>query len=183
MAKNLRHPDSALSMTDPRTDNLIDECKRQEESCLYTSTALFEWLKHLRYWKVFFIVAPIIFAALATALPNIFSGTGWIAAICVMLAGIATAVYKALRLDVSLDLIAKAANQYKALQDRFRQARTLLAPGDYDKFNKEFLDRMQQMDAVRAITTPPPESYFDKAQAKIKSGDYDFTVDLNDPKN
>jgi hypothetical protein len=39
------------------------------------------------------------------------------------------------------------------------------------------------MDAVRAITTPPPESYFDKAQAKIKSGDYDFTVDLNDPKN
>ena len=42
---------------------------------------------------------------------------------------------------------------------------------------------MQQMDAVRAITTPPPESYFDKAQAKIKSGDYDFTVDLNDPKN
>jgi hypothetical protein len=84
---------------------------------------------------------------------------------------------------VSLDLIAKAANQYKALQDRFRQARTLLAAGDYDKFNKEFLDRMQQMDAVRAITTPPPESYFDKAQAKIKSGDYDFTVDLNDPKN
>ena len=33
--------------------------------------------------------------------------------------------------DVSLELIAKAANQYKALQDRFRQARTLLAVGDY----------------------------------------------------
>jgi hypothetical protein len=156
-------------MTDPRTDNLIDECKRQEESCLYTSTALFELLKHLRYWKVFFIVAPIIFAALATALPNIFSGTGWIAAICVMLAGIATAVYKALRLDVSLDLIAKAANQYKALQDRFRQARTLLAAGDYDKFNKEFLDRMQQMDAVRAITTPHLKVTLTRRRLKLKA--------------
>jgi hypothetical protein len=170
-------------MTDPRTENLIDECKRQEESCLYTSTALFEWLKHLRYWKVFFIVAPIMFAALATALPNIASRTGWLTVICTMLAGIATAVYKALRLDVSLDLIAKSANQYKALQDRFRQARTLFALGDYDKFNKEFLDRMQQMDAVRAITIPPPESFFDKAQAKIKGGDYDFTADLQKPNN
>src|SRR5260370_38296514 len=99
MAKNLRHPDFELSMTDPRTDNLIDECKRQEESCLYTSTALFEWLKHLRYWKEFFIVAPIIFAELATALPNIFSVTGCISAICAMLPVMATAASNALPLD------------------------------------------------------------------------------------
>src|SRR5260370_42628614 len=101
MAKNLWVPDSANGMTDTRTDNLIDECKRQEESCLYTSTALFEWLKHLRYWKAFFIGATILFAALASALPNIFSGTGWIAALCAMLPGMATAVYNALRLDGS----------------------------------------------------------------------------------
>ncbi len=28
------------------------ECERQEESCLYTSTALFEWLKDLRVWRL-----------------------------------------------------------------------------------------------------------------------------------
>ena len=49
--------------------SLIDECKRQEESCLYTSTALFEWVKHLRRWKLFFVVAPIVLAGIATGLP------------------------------------------------------------------------------------------------------------------
>jgi hypothetical protein len=95
MAKNLRAPDSANGMIDTRTQNLIDECKRQEESCLYTSTALFEWLKHLRCWKLFFVVAPIVLAAVAAALPNLSSGLGWLAAICALIAGIATAVYKA----------------------------------------------------------------------------------------
>lgn len=88
-----------------------------------------------------------------------------------------TAVYKALRLDISLDLTSKTANQYKALQDRFRQARTIFALGEFDKFNKEFQERMNQMDTLRSATTPPPERFFKKAQAKVKSGDYDFTVD------
>ena len=33
---------------DERTENLINECKRQEESCLYTSAAFFEWLNQVR---------------------------------------------------------------------------------------------------------------------------------------
>lgn len=89
---------------DERTDSLVDECKRQEESCLYTSTALFEWVKFLRVWKIFFVVAPIVLAALATALPVETSrGFGWLAGACTVLAGIATAVYKALDLDVSVE--------------------------------------------------------------------------------
>ena len=59
MAENLRTPDSADCVMDDRTLNLIDECKRQEESCLYTSTTLFEWLKCMRVLKVIFVVAPI----------------------------------------------------------------------------------------------------------------------------
>jgi hypothetical protein len=51
---------------DERTQNLIDECRRMEESCLYTSTTLFEWLKRLRLWKTVFVVAPIIFGGVAT---------------------------------------------------------------------------------------------------------------------
>ena len=183
MAKNLRAPDSANGMIDTRTQNLIDECKRQEESCLYTSTALFEWLKHLRCWKLFFVVAPIVLAAVAAALPNLSSGLGWLAAICALIAGIATAVYKALHLDVSLDLISKTANQFKILQDRFRQARTVSALGAFDEFNKEFQARKQQMDTLRSASLPPPEFFFKKAQTKVKSGDYDFTADLQKPKS
>lgn len=178
MAKNLRVSGPANDMTDPRTQNLIDECDRQEESCLYTSTALFEWLKHLRYWKLFFVIAPIVLAAVAAALPNLSSGLAWLTVICTLVAGVATAVYKALHLDVSLDLISRTANQYKILQDRFRQARTVSALGTFDEFNKEFQARMQQMDAIRSASLPPPECFFKKAQRKIQSGDYDFTADI-----
>src|SRR6516165_6970244 len=119
MAKNLRVPDSANGLMDTRTQNLIQECKRQEESCLYSSTALFEWLKHLRFWKLFFVIAPIVLAAVATTLPKLDSDLGWLAVTCTMLACIAIAVYKALHLDVSLDLISRNANHFKILQDRF----------------------------------------------------------------
>src|ERR1017187_6708087 len=66
MAEDLRHPDSQDNLMDERTQNLIEECRRQEESCLYTSTALFKWLKPLRRRKVFLVVAPIILGGLAT---------------------------------------------------------------------------------------------------------------------
>ena len=65
-------------MSDDRTRNVIDESKRQEESCLYTSTSLFEWLKYLRVWKTSFVVAPIVLGGLATGpwLPIVTSSNG-----------------------------------------------------------------------------------------------------------
>ena len=160
---------------DTLTESLVEECKRQEESCLYTSTALFEWLKFLRCWKIFFVVFPIVLAALATALPTA-TGT-WrsgLAVACTALAGLAMAIYKALDLDVNLELIAKQANQFKVLQDRFRQAWRVGALGDAGKFHAEFHSRMEQMDAMRSSSVPPPERFFKRAQAKVQSGDYNF---------
>jgi len=115
---------------DERTQNLIDECKRLEESCLYTSTTLFEWLKRLRLWKGVFVVAPIVLGAVA-AWPILKQQTGyeWLTGVCALLAGIAPAVYKALDFDVSLDTVAKHAHQAKILQDRFRQAWRVTALG------------------------------------------------------
>lgn len=168
---------------DERTQSLIEECKRQEESCLYTSTALFEWLKSLRAWKTFFVVAPIVLAAVATGLPaDVRPGLEWLIGACTLLAGIATAVYKALDLDVSLDVISKHANQFKVLQDRFRQAWRVSALGDFDEFKRQFDSRMEQMDALRSSSLPPPERFFKKARAKIKAGDYDFHADLKNTK-
>lgn len=159
--------------------NLIDECKRQEESCLYTSTSFFEWLKSLRKWRVFFVVAPIILGALATwQLLIKETGYEWITATCALLAGIIPAVYKALNFDVSLDVIATHAHQFKILQDRFRQAWSVTALGSADNFKKEFNDLMARMDALRSSSLTTPERFFKNAQKKIMAGHYQFAVDL-----
>jgi hypothetical protein len=72
------------------TQNLIDECRRQEESCLYTSTALFEWLKRLRLRKVALVVGPIILGGLATwPLLAKQDEYKWVTGVCALLAGFA----------------------------------------------------------------------------------------------
>ena len=129
--------------------------------------------------RVFFVVAPIILGAVATwSLLTKQSGYEWITGTCALLAGLAPAVYKALDFDVSLDVIAKHAHQFKILQGRFRQAWrvTALAPGD--AFEREFSGLMERLDAARSSSLTAPERFFRKAQAKIRSGHYDFTVDL-----
>ena len=164
---------------DEGIQNLIDECMRQEESCLNTSTSFFEWLKSLRKWRVVFVVAPIILGALATwSLLIKETGYEWITATCALLAGIIPAVYKALNFDVSLDVIATHAHQFKILQDRFRQAWSVTALGSADHFKKEFNDLMARMDALRSSSLTAPERFFKKAQKKIKAGHYEFAVDL-----
>lgn len=157
---------------------MIKECRRQEESCLYTSTALFEWLKHLRFWRVVFVVAPIVLGAIATwPLLRGERGLEWVTGICAMLAGLAPAVYKALNFDMSLEAVAGHAHQFKVLQDRFRQAWAVVAFGADDEFKAVFDSLMDRMDAARAASVTPPERFFVKAQSKIKSGDYTFTID------
>jgi len=169
-------------MTDERTQNMVDECKRQEESCLYTSTILFEWLKSLRLWRAAFVVAPIVLGSLATSsLLKQRADAAPIAGICAMLAGLATAVYKALGLDVSLDTVTKHAHQFKVLQDHFRQAWRVTALGPFDDFKTEFTSLMERMDAARAASLTAPERFFKKAQTKIGKGHYEFAVDAKAP--
>ena len=127
---------------------------------------------------IFFVVSPIVLTAMATVLPaEADTGPGWFAAAFTVLAGMATAIYKALDLDVSLDLIAKQANQFKVLQDRFRQAWRVGALDDPAKFQAEFDTRMGQMDALRSSSLPPPERFFKRALAKVQSGDYRIDTD------
>ena len=164
---------------DELTQHLIEECKRQEESCLYTSTTLFEWLKSLRQWKVAFVVAPIILGGLATwPLLAQQPDFAWVTGACALLAGIAPAVYKALDFDVSLDVVAKHAHEYKTLQDRFRNAWRVTALAPADTFNSEFSKLIERMDGARSSSLTAPERFFKKAQAKIQSGHYDFGVDV-----
>jgi hypothetical protein len=163
---------------DERTQSLIAECQRQEESGLYTSTTLFEWLKELRWWRVVFVGLPIILGGMATwPLLMRQPDMEWLTGVCALLAGVMPAIYKALDLDVSLSTLAKHAGEFKILQDRFRQAWRVTALGGYDAFKTEFDTLMQRMDAAREASLTPPERFFKRAQKKIDSGDYRFSVD------
>lgn len=164
---------------DARLQEIIDECKRQEDSCLYTSTALYEWLKTVRIWRVVFIVVPIIAGAFASARILLRDPTyDWIVAVSAMLAGLFPAIFKALELDISLKTIADSAHRFKVLQDRFRQAARIKANGPMEELEDEFQTLMNRMDDARSSSPPVPEGYFKKAQRKISKGAYDFDVDL-----
>jgi len=166
---------------DDRTAALVAECKRQEEACLYTSTTLYEWLKSLRWWRIGFVVLPIVLSAVATwKLLEKQPGYEWITGTCALLAGLVPAVYKALRFDVSLDGLGKTAAQFKTLQDRFRQAAKITALSSLDQLERDFAKLMEELDLARAASLTPPERFFRRAQKKIDAGDYDFSVDAKD---
>lgn len=163
---------------DEHTATLIAECKRQEESCLYTSTTLFEWLKSLRWWRVAFVVVPILLGGLATwPLLAKQPGYEWLTGVCALLAGLVPAIYKALHFDVSLDTLAKHAHEFKILQDRFRQAASITVLSGFDELKTEFTKLMDRMDAARASSLTAPERFFSRAQKKIADGHYKFTID------
>src|SRR5260370_12791103 len=52
-------------MADRRSE-LVSECNRQSETCVYRSTALFIWLRCLRIFRVLFVVLPIVLGAVAS---------------------------------------------------------------------------------------------------------------------
>jgi hypothetical protein len=161
---------------------LVKECKRQEESCLYTSTSLYIWLREARRWRVLFIVTPIIFGAIASwsVLQQPDNAWAiWITAAAGLIAGVFPAVREALDLDLHVDEISRIASQFKNLQDRFRIAADTGPDKAHEVFEAEVRDLMERLDEARKASVTPPERCFKKAQEKIKAGHYDFSVDEN----
>src|SRR5947209_10480170 len=104
---------------------LAMECKRLSESCLYTSTSLFIWLRFTRYVKLAFIVAPLVLGSLASwklLTGYNLEGVKVFTALCAFLAGLLPSIYSALKFDDHLDQSKHLAGEFKNLQDRFRQA-------------------------------------------------------------
>lgn len=165
---------------DKRAIELIAECKRQEESCLYTSTTLYIWLRQARTARRVFVVAPVVLGALATwsvlSQPDA-EALKWLTASFALLAGLFPAVYEALNLDTQIDEIARQAARFKNLQDRFRQVGNVMSLGTYDKFQGAFDELMGRMDDARSMSITPPERCFRAAQKKVGAGDYRFNSD------
>jgi len=166
-----------------RTKEIVTECRRQEESCLYTSTALFQWVKEVKLYRMLFITAPIVLGSVASA--RIFlkdPDYDWMIAICSLLAGLFPAIFKALDLDVSIKAISDSATRFKNLQDRFRQAACIGPTGKLDDLEADFKQLMERMEDARQANLAIPNRHFEAAQGIVKKGSYDFSVDaLTDP--
>jgi hypothetical protein len=163
---------------------LIDECRRQEESCRYTAASLYVWQKHARLWKVAFIVAPIILGGIAGSqiLGLMESGAGQIVGLfCGLLAGFFPAIYAALDMGMQVNEIGRAAAEFTSLRDRFRQLANVTSKSPFNEFQAAFEILMDRKDAVRGNAPAAPEWCFRKAQKKIDKGDYTFAVDEVSP--
>lgn len=163
-----------------KTAQLIQECKRQSESCLYTSTALFIWLRTLRGLKVFFIIAPLTLGSIASGrlLLGNFDNAKIVAAICAFFAGILPSIYSALKYDDRLKECASLASEFKNLQDGFRVAALVYSEKSFEEFEARFCELVQRLEKARSVSFTAPEWCFKMAQRKIKGGDYHFDVDI-----
>src|SRR5690606_26055538 len=113
-----------------KAEAVAEEALRQSESALYTSTALYIWLRRARIWNRVFVVTPVIMGSASGLLffkdpANLF----W-ASLLAILTGLVPAIRDALRLDIHLDQIKSLASEYKGLQDAFRQLALITAPND-----------------------------------------------------
>jgi hypothetical protein len=157
---------------------IVQEARRQEESCLYTSTTHYEWLRQVRRQNTIFIVAPIILGALAGFSVLKDAAPDWVVALLAFLASLFPALANALKIQTSVNEITASAAAYKSLQDRFRQLATIGILTDVDAAETELRELMDRMDVARSTSITAPEKYFKKAQEKIAQGHYEFAVDL-----
>ncbi len=166
---------------DKTMEQLIQECRRQSEGCLYTSTSLFIWLRTLRYLKVCFIVAPLILGSLASGKLLLSFGaesTKVFAAVCAFLAGLLPSIYAALKYEERLKECITLSAEFKNLQDRFRQAALVASAKPFTEFEAQFNKLMTRLEAARNSSFTAPEWCFKAAQRKVKSGDYHYDIDI-----
>ena len=167
-------------MTQRRVDEIVKECRRQEESCKYTAAGLHIWRKDAQLWKTIFIVAPIILGGLASSQIIIEldgTGTNYLAAVLALLAGFFPAIFEALGMDMRVREIGAAAGEFTNLRDRFRQLGNIGADMEFEELNPLFEQLMDRLDATRNSSPPLPEKFFEAGRKKIEAGDYDFAVD------
>ena len=164
-----------------RNDDLIQECTREVENCLYASTSMFIWLRWRRHVKTFFIVTPLVLGSFATW-ELMTQSEHWlvrlIAAFAAFIAGLMPSIYAALKYDDDIDKLRLVAAEFKNLQDRFRQVAVISSKKSFKEFEADFRCVMDRMEAARVESVTPPEWAFKQAQKKVQSGDYTFDVDL-----
>jgi len=179
MAEDIRDED-----TDPRNVASHRRCEiraealRQEENCLYTSTAIYGWLGTVKFQHGLVVLAPILLTAIAGFSYVKDLAPAWAVALAALLSTLIPSLAKALDFETHVKELKDAASEYKSLQDRFRQLALILVHGDVEPAEARLSELMDRLDSVRGKSIVVPQRYFFAAQTKIKSGDYDYSVDI-----
>lgn len=178
--KTFSDPIFRFERVDDPKQALIQECRRQEETCLYTSTSLFIWLRQLRQWQFVSVVAPLVLGGIAgwNMLGKIDSDkVQWIAGVCALLAGLVPSIFAAVKFDDRLALCKVLSAEFKNLQDRFRQLAVIGGGKSLEQVETEFRSLMDRMEQTRSHSFTAPEWTFKMAKEKIEAGHYKFDAD------
>jgi hypothetical protein len=181
MAESVRDENSAVGPVSDQRREIIKEALRQEESCLYTSTALYEWLRWVRTYHRVFVIAPIILGGVAgmTILKSALED--WQMALLTFAASLFPALADALNIQTSVDELTRLAAEFKALQDRFRRLARVTTPfAEAADAEKQLAELMDRLDVARSTSITAPPWAFKKAQEKIAAGHYSFAADEED---
>ena len=173
MAEDLRHDDTVDGLRSAHAA-LIVECAREEESCLYTSTSFYIWLRTLKVVRAALWVLGAI-GSIVSANSILRGQQGY----PIILAGFAIAgvlmpgLIKAVQLDTVIRDYTAAAAGFKNLQGEFRRLAKVWSNKPFPEFEAEARRAIKAMNEARKPSLTPPEWCFRVAQRKIKRGDYE----------
>jgi hypothetical protein len=161
---------------------LIDECRNEQENCLYTSTTFFIWLKFLRFFRALIWCVAAISSAFAAS--SILRGDEamriWTAATAIL--GVALpGMIKALSLDLHIANYSKAAASFKILQGEFRRAANVWSLKPINEFEVEARKLFKSINEARKTPLTPPDFCFWLAQKKIERGHYENVSEKANP--
>jgi len=159
-------------------NQIIEECKREEENCLYTSTTFFLWLSSMRKGKSLFIATPLLLGGIASIeiLSNSESDiVKYIIALAAFFGGVIPSIFSALKIDSKINIIDGIGSKYKILQGKFRRIRNINS-NDSD-FEQKFNTIIDELEILKSSSLTAPERFFKKAQSKITKGDYNYSCD------
>ncbi|MEZ5997550.1 MAG: hypothetical protein R3B98_02525 [Hyphomonas sp.] len=161
-------------MEDVRRE-ILAECERLQENCLYTSTSLFIWLRALRAHRRIFIFGQVVFSVAAAGAAV--GGQALLAGGFGAVAGLSPMVWDALKMDGDINLVEHHASLFVELRDRFRQVRLIEDARGMKALEQAFEEAKADMAIARKSRVTPPERFYKMAKAKIHAGDYDNAID------
>jgi hypothetical protein len=170
------------AMTADLNQSLKAQCAEHRERCLYTSAALYIWLRTLKQIRIVFVILPIVLAGFASwDFLSSETSDPVLAVLFALTAGIFPAVYSALKLDDNLQIVAMLAGEYKNLEIVFATLENVSSLKPFREFEAEFNQAVERLQAANAHAYPAPEWCFKRAKNRTKKGHYSFDTTANQP--
>lgn len=154
-------------------DEILAECERLGENCLYTSTTMFIWLRAMRTHRRLFLLGQVVFSLAAVSFAV--NGDALWAGVFGATAGLSPMVWDALKMEAHVGVVAHHAAQFVELRDEFRQVQLIHAAKGDDALEVAFVEAKTALRLAREASVTPPERFFQAARRKIASGDYEHS--------